>query len=402
MIRMLRISRLAPALLSLLLLMPLAGCWSRHELNDISIVVGMGIDKKNGLYQVSAQIVNPGQVAQKKSGGGSFSPVVTYQASGLTIPDALARMTVKVSRVMYLSHLRILILGEEIARGGISKPLDFISRNRELRTDFYLIVAKNASASEILDMYSPIDPIPSNSLFTKLETSDNTWSATSKVTVDRLIQNLSKEGKGPALTTIELVGKPAEGEKISSGQDINPAVLLKYDGMAAFKYDRMAGWMDENDARVLNFIQNSMYMTTLTAPCPSSKGLVSYQVLRSHANIRSLSPDEFEVVLHTQQDISDIGCRLDITDPSTLSALTKAVDEQIEAMMNKTIHKLQKQLKVDVFGFGDALHRQNPKEWHKIKDWDREFETVRVKVTSVSTIRRIGTTIKSMEDEIQK
>ncbi|CDN44331.1 Germination protein, Ger(X)C family [Paenibacillus sp. P22] len=318
------------------------------------------------------------------------------------MPDALARMTVKAARDLYLSHLRILILGEEIARGGISKPLDFISRNRELRTDFFLIVAKNASASEILDMYSPIDPIPSNSLFTKLETSDNTWSATGKVTLDRLIQDLSKEGKGPALTTIELIGKPQAGEKISSAQNINPAVVLKYDGMAAFKYDRMAGWMDENDARVLNFIQNSTYMTTLTAPCPGSKGLVSYQVLRSKAKIRSLAPDEFEVVLHTQQDIADIGCRLDITDPSTLSALTKAADEKLEAMMNKTIRKLQKQLKVDVFGFGDALHRQNPKEWHKIKDWNREFETAKVKVKSVSTIRRIGTTIKSMEDEIKK
>jgi spore germination protein KC len=35
------------------------GCWSRHELNDLAIAVGIGIDKTGDQYQVSAQVVYP-------------------------------------------------------------------------------------------------------------------------------------------------------------------------------------------------------------------------------------------------------------------------------------------------------------------------------------------------------
>uniref|UniRef100_UPI00403F84F0 Ger(x)C family spore germination C-terminal domain-containing protein n=1 Tax=Paenibacillus sp. FSL K6-3182 TaxID=2921495 RepID=UPI00403F84F0 len=43
-----------------------------------------------------------------------------------------------------------------------------------------------------------------------------------------------------------------------------------------------------------------------------------------------------------------------------------------------SLHKFQKQVKVDIFGFGSALHRSNPKMWHGIKDWDKTFENVNI------------------------
>ena len=46
----------------------LTGCWSRRELNDLAISVGMGFDKKDDQVQVTIQIVNPGEVASKKEG----------------------------------------------------------------------------------------------------------------------------------------------------------------------------------------------------------------------------------------------------------------------------------------------------------------------------------------------
>jgi spore germination protein KC len=42
------------------------GCWSRHELNDLAIAVGIGIDKIGDQYQVSAQVVLPSQIAGSK------------------------------------------------------------------------------------------------------------------------------------------------------------------------------------------------------------------------------------------------------------------------------------------------------------------------------------------------
>lgn len=44
----------------------LTGCWSRQEMNDLAIAVGIGIDKIGDQYQVSAQVVLPSQIAGSK------------------------------------------------------------------------------------------------------------------------------------------------------------------------------------------------------------------------------------------------------------------------------------------------------------------------------------------------
>lgn len=406
MIRSTSFARLGLVVIALLIsTILMTACWSRHELNELSIVVGLAIDKKGDKYNVTVQIVNPGQVSNKHAGSNNFSPVVSYEATGVSVPDALSRMTVKAARQLYYPHLRILILGEDVARSGISKPLDFIARNREMRTDFYLIVAKGVTASEILNMYSPIDPIPANNLYTKLETSDRLWAATGKITLDKLIQDLSQQGKGATLTAIEIEGSPSKGDKITDAVNVEPKVILKYTGMAAFKRDRMVGWLNENDTKSLNYIQNNIVKTTGTIACPESKGNVSLQVVHSHTDIRVNTKNEtpaFEVILKTEQDITDISCELDITQPETLAKLNKLADKTLEEILSRTIHKFQKQVKVDIFGFGSALHRSNPKMWHGINDWDKIFENVNITVQSQCTIRRIGTTLQSVRSTIKK
>lgn len=56
-----------------LMIFILTGCWSRRELNEIAIALAMGVDKSGDQFKVSAQIVNPGEVASAKGGGGEFA-----------------------------------------------------------------------------------------------------------------------------------------------------------------------------------------------------------------------------------------------------------------------------------------------------------------------------------------
>jgi spore germination protein KC len=88
------------------------GCWSRHELNDLAIAVGIGIDKIGDRYQISAQVVLPSQIAGSK-GGSPQAPVNLYKATGSTVYEALRKITTISPRKIYISHLRILVLGED-------------------------------------------------------------------------------------------------------------------------------------------------------------------------------------------------------------------------------------------------------------------------------------------------
>ena len=45
-----------------------------------------------------------------------------------------------------MSHLRIVVFGEELAREGIAKAIDFLLRDHEIRADFYMLVAREERA----------------------------------------------------------------------------------------------------------------------------------------------------------------------------------------------------------------------------------------------------------------
>src|SRR4051794_14201842 len=129
-------------LLAVALLFPLTGCWDKRELNELAISVALGIDKVDGQYQVTAQVVQPGEVAAKKGGNGGSAPVTMYQEKGVTTFEAIRKMTTISPRKIYAAHLRIVVFSEELAREGIGEALDLLSRDYELRTDYYLLVAK--------------------------------------------------------------------------------------------------------------------------------------------------------------------------------------------------------------------------------------------------------------------
>lgn len=53
----------------ILCLLMLTGCWSRRELNELLIVLGIGVDWKDGEYLVSFQVVNPSEISAQRRGG---------------------------------------------------------------------------------------------------------------------------------------------------------------------------------------------------------------------------------------------------------------------------------------------------------------------------------------------
>lgn len=397
--------KLAAAFMITLLPLLLSGCWSLHELNNLSIVVGMGIDKVGDKFKVTVQLVNPGQVVVKKAGGNNFSPVITYEETGVTIPDALTRMTAKSPRRLYYAHMRIIIIGEDVARDGISRPLDFISRNREMRTDFYFVIARNSSASEVLKVTSPMDPIPANNMYSKLENSDKTWAATTTMTLDQLIKDLSRQGKSPVMTGIEILGNPRSGQKMSNDQRVAPPVISKYSGAAIFKSDRMVGWLNEDETQAMNYIQNKVTRSSGVLSCPHGKGTISLEIIRASSTIQSTMRNgmpEFDVFIRSEQDISAIECDIDIASNKFVDEVKELADKKMEQFLAASIAKVQKQYATDIYGFGDELHRENPRAWHKVDNWNELFRKVPIRFHADIHIRRIGTTMQSVKYEVKE
>ncbi|KAA9030670.1 Ger(x)C family spore germination protein [Niallia endozanthoxylica] len=372
------------------------GCWARKELNDLAIAVAMGIDKVDEQYLITVQIVNPAEIASNK-GAGRSTPVVVFQEKGDTLFETLRKMTTNAPRKIYLAHLRIVIFGEELAREGIRKTLDFFSRDHEFRPDFNIVVAKDSRAEDVLKVLTSLEAIPANKLYNALETSEKVWAPSMSVTFDTLDSKLSSEGDNPVLTSVYKTSDKQSGGSKQNIENLDPPVRLKYNGLAVFKDDKLIGWLSEGEGKGVNYALGEVKNTVITFSCPQ-EGKVSLEVLNTKTDLKTkgMKGDPKGLIkLNVEANVAEVECAsLDLNKISTIYDLEKKAEKDIKDVIIASIEAAQKKHQTDIFGFGDALHRSAPESWKELKtDWDQRFANmpitvdVKVKIPHTGTIR---------------
>ncbi|WP_399632970.1 Ger(x)C family spore germination protein [Sporosarcina sp. SG10008] len=387
----------------LILSLTLTGCWDRRELNEIAITLALGIDKVDEEFQLTAQVVVPSEVSMKQSSG--RSTVTLFQATGETIFEAFRKMTIDSPRKIYPGHLRMLVIGEELAKAGVGESLDLLSRDWELRSDFYVVVAKDKTAAEILNVTTPIESIPANKMFNTLKTSEENWAVTKGVTLDELLGDLITDGKDAVLTGIQVFGNQEVGSSKQNVESITPAAQIQYDYLAVFRKDKLVGWLNESESKGYNYIIDSVKSTVASIPCPE-KGKVSIEVIHSKSEMKgkiNKGKPEVNVTIEVEGDVGAVECHIDLTETKSIDALEKSYEKELKEIIHQTIETVQKQYKTDIFGFGQAIHRSNPKKWAKIKDqWDEKFTELTVNVEVDMKIRHTGTVRNSFLQKLEE
>lgn len=380
------------------------GCWSRKELNDLAIAVGIGLDKVGDQYQVSAQVVLPSQIAGSR-GGSPQSPVNLYKATGKTVYEALRKMTTVSPRSIYISHLRILVLGEDLAREGIGDVLDFFSRDTEARNDYFIVVAKNAKAADALRILTNLEKIPAVRLFSSLETSEKLWAPTSTVTLGTLITELITKGKDPVLTGVVIEGNIPVGETSKNVETVDSPTQLKYSGLAVFKGDKLIGWLNQEESKVYNYLTNKVKKTVSYIQCPGGEK-VSLAITKARSQMKNSihnNKPEIHINQYLEADIGEVQCKdLDLTDPNTIAELEQIASEKVLKLFQTTIKKTQQEYKSDIFGFGEVIRRSDPQVWKRLRDdWDKLFVNVPVSVKTDIKIQQLGKVSNSFFQEMK-
>ncbi|GLX67968.1 Ger(x)C family spore germination protein [Paenibacillus glycanilyticus] len=384
----------------MMMLMCLTGCWNRRELNAISVVLAMGIDWVDDQYQLTVQVSDPSQMSMNRSVG-QRSPSIVFTEKAPTIFEALRKITTKASRRMYLSHMRIVIINEEIANRGIRMPLDFLFRDHEVRPDFYMAVAKGCDAKDVLAMVTPMEVLPAMDLYKSLSVSEHAWAPTSAVNVVDLMQMVTKDGVEPVLTGITLIGNREKGMKIDNVKQPRAYSEYKYTGIGVLLDDRIVGWLNEQDSKGYSYITNNVDSTVGHVKCPDSKENFVIEVYSSHADItpsiRNGKP-KITVVLRSEANIGEYQCKADLADEKVFSQLQEQARMEQKMTLENGIKQVQHKYGSDIYGFGEAFHRKYPKLWQSWKKrWPEIFKNeLEVDVIVKSELHKTGKILNSI------
>ncbi|PHS35120.1 MAG: spore gernimation protein GerC [Alkaliphilus sp.] len=381
----------------------LTGCWGKREVNELSIASAIGIDKSEEGYLVTVQLISPGEIAARTAT--TRAVVNTYRATGETIFEALRKLTLETPRKIYIGHMRLLIFGEDFAKDGIGKVLDFFSRDHEIRTDFYIMVARNTKAEKLLNILTPVEKIPASKIYSSLETSSKAWVQTKTVQLDQLISSLISKGKNPVLTGVVIKGSPEIGMDISNVEKVDAPTAVKISTIAAFKKDKLVGWLNESESKGLNYILGNVSNTVFSVHCLKEEKL-AVELRRTKVKIKGKVENEepkIDIKLWAEGNVAAAECEIDLSKPENIYAIQKKVAERIKKLMEAAIKKAQDDFKSDIFGFGEYIHRADPKAWKEFeKNWDKEFEDLEVNINVAAKISSTGTINKSFQKDVEE
>lgn len=371
------------------------GCWSRKELNDLAIATALGIDKVDDQYLVSIQIVNPSEVATKVSGGGYQTPVTVYSTTSTTVFGAIRKLTTITPRKVYLAQLRTIVFGEELAREGIGPVLDYLARDREIREeDIFMLIAKDGAAIDSIQILTHLDKIPAMKIYGALKTLEKYWAPVAVVQLSELMFDLSDGRKYPVIPGVIVVGDKEQGNPKKNVESVASPVYLQFANTAAFHKDKLVGWLNETESKGYNYLGNRVIKTAGDINCPNG-GTMTLDIIRSNTKLKGHVKNgmpQIEVDIRMEGNIADVQCEVNLMDPKIIEELEKIGSERVKEIIQIALNKVQKELKTDIFGFGDVIHRGDSREWKKIKkDWEQIFPDVPVNIDVKLFIRNMGT-----------
>ncbi|MFH5183331.1 Ger(x)C family spore germination protein [Paenibacillus sp. TAB 01] len=372
----------------------ITGCWNGRELNNIALVVGMGIDKSTDShkYRLTFQIIIPGNVAQGSKGTGSGLEIVVYSEEDATLFGALRKTSQKVPRQLFFAHIQQLVIGEPLAQEGIGDLFDFFERSHELRMNSPVLIARGTSAESILRVILPLEKNPSSGLAKRLELTNKVWAQNVDVNVKDILKELLGQGEA-AISGVQIVGDPNKGETKANLEHSKLPAYFKIEGVALFKNKKLIKWLDGEESRGTLWLQDKMKGAVLDIPCKNKKEGTSIELIRSNTKIRVDMEDGHPIIrigIDEEGIVNEVHCPIDLSKRKEIIELQKQWAKLTEKEIMLAV-KAAQQKKSDIFGFGEEVERTHPKLWKDVKEqWPEIFAESKMEVQVKAFLRRTG------------
>ncbi|CAM4013076.1 Ger(x)C family spore germination protein [Lederbergia lenta] len=399
------LSKSLGSLCVILLTIPfLSGCWDSLDIEKRATVLGLAIDKIDSdslnedhithfpntlpnsdqeMIRLTAQISVPGRIPlgpQSGGGGGEQEPVWVVTANGHTLEDALLNLQQELADELFLGHLRIIVISEELAKEGIERFNDYLRRQPEVRRTAWMAVSQE-EAAKYMEVAPKLERVPTLYLTYMVKNAVDLGKFP-KGDIGIFWRSLSSKGQDAYLPYL----------KIKGSQNI------EMKGLSFFKDDKMKGIIDP--------IEIGSYMSVLGyseggygafIKVPGTEESVLVRAVRRKSRMKSTIKNGKPVIRIKIQYESEIveneNDTIKLDNSKLLRQIEKKATKDVTNSLNNLIRKMQEE-ESDIFGFGEQIRAKHPTYWRKkIKskeNWRKVYKDLEVHVDMNTHIRQVG------------
>jgi spore germination protein KC len=388
----------------------LTGCWDSHELNELSIVTGIALDKGESSAEdgqgsetyeepsaeagaknilVTVQVVD---VKSDSSGSGSGLESFLLQNESESILSSVNYMNYESSRFLYMQHNPIIIISEELAREGIIEYVDYYMRDYFTRKEMCLFISKG-KAKDMIGAEIPQSQVASLGIMNMMSNDQGLFDVIG-INLLEFTTALLAEKKAPIIPVLELT----EENEIST---------IWMTGLGVFDDDMLIDVLDMDEIRGFIWTVKGIQSGIIAIEC--EMGSATLRVTGSKHNltpvIREDGGVEFNADIFVRLTIGEIKGFESVSLEDIHMALEEQAAQEINNLIQQTLKRLQ-DISSDIYGFGSLVHKRYPSHWRNIKDdWSELFTVVainadiKVNVASAGRLTQPLITVKGEEKE---
>lgn len=391
--------------------MLLAGCNGARESEEVAYIVAIGIDKaeQEGMIKVTYQIARPNVEGNKGEGD---KDIILLTNTAVTIAESLNLLNSKMALVPSMSHIKVLIVGEELARQGLADMWGSLKRYREYRGSMFVLVARG-TAQKFLEENKPIFNISISKYYETMLGSGEEAGYYLRTSFHQFYIRLKSQSAQPYAAMVGISPKSDErkiateavpGGKIegyTAGniplQGGNP---VEFAGTAIFSGDKMVGTLSTTETRMLAMLLGDYTHGFFTVVDPLDAKYFFNVILRlgSKPDIKVVLANDHPVItinIKLEAEISNLPSGINYEQDNYLPLLEEQVNKVCQQEMINMIHHTQK-VDSDVAGFGyyiRPLFKNNAN--YLDYNWCGQYKQAEVNVTINTKIRRTGLMIRT-------
>lgn len=370
-----------------LLLATITGCSqiarSRVEIDEAMFVRVLSIDKgENNNVKVT---ITSKDVSSLSSGTGQATKQQSYNISseGKTMLEAVRNLWTFADRRPYYGHTEIILIGEDIAKEGILKYLDYVSRDHQFRHNSRIYIVKGSTANSLVEN-THTSGVFIGDVLRNLENNIVGLSISSTVSIAEAMFIFDNPNVSTFIPCIEKV------KKVTKEAQDRDKFDMAIKGYAVFKGDKLSRYLQDKESRGINWVKNRIASGVILVKGKKGED-ISLEIINSQTRMKpQMTKDTISCTINisVNTNIDEITAPDDIFDRSGINYLNEQQEKAIKAEIENVLTIAQK-ANLDFFGIIQEFHMKYPVSWKEIeKNWAELFPQIKFNVVVISKINR--------------
>ena len=341
------------------------------SLTQSGIVVGLGIDFQDDLYEVTVQTVSVSGSAGTDKARSSY---LTYSAKGATLTEAINSISEKLGLIVSLSHCNLVIMSRSAL--SLNPVRTFSALTKPLALPEQALVV--ATDQEIPSLFASKIPSTENISFflQAVLLQDLEAGGLTSVSVKDFLAMRCSKSKSAVVTYLKLNEMTEKPIGDNSGNDKNYIIDINKNVVVN---ERANFIIDEHIAEVVNLFYSNNVKNKL--PVPLGNGaVIEFRIVN---NSRSIKIDGYNIKVKLKMDLSFVEAQ-GLDTPYILNCNSKEVLEArdiLEGLLTDALiegYALSKECGIDFLGIENLLYQRYgtnlDDEWLDKVSFDASFD----------------------------